>query len=194
MMAQLDKAGIRYEDLTNYQLFMLLFPHMEKEDVRLLFEGDIDPSHFVPTKVENQNRVVLGSEQDGIVIDEVAYAAMVHYICTFMQTKQTEFIKNGNEFTRSIRMQLAYEELESNKNKEYKSALFPMISTMVNMDGFKYGWHNVWDMRIGAFMDSVQRCQLIVNARALLQGCYSGMVDTKKINKKELNYMRRLVE
>lgn len=193
MMAQLDKLGLRYEELTNYQLFMLLFPHLEKADTRLLLGDDIDPQHFSMTLVENEDRIVLGSAEDGIVIDEIAYAAMVKYICSFMQTKQTEFIKSGNEFTRQIRMEVAYEELESSKGKKFESALLPLISTMVNMDGFKFGWDNVWDMTIGAFMDSVQRVQAIVSGKALLQGCYSGMVDTKKIDKKELNYLRRLV-
>ncbi len=33
---------------------------------------------------------------------------------------------------------------------------------------------------------------MINNADALLRGMYSGMIDTKKIDKKELNWMREL--
>ena len=41
-------------------------------------------------------------------------------------------------------------------------------------------------------MDDVQRLQIINNADALLHGMYSGMIDTKKINKNEINWMREL--
>ena len=47
----------------------------------------------------------------------------------------------------------------------------------------------VRDMGIVEFMDDVQRLQIIHNADALLHGMYSGMIDTKKIDKGALNWM-----
>ena len=47
-------------------------------------------------------------------------------------------------------------------------------------------------MPIYAFMDSISRIQIIRTTTALLQGCYSGMIDMKKINKNELNFMREI--
>ena len=38
--------------------------------------------------------------------------------------------------------------------------------------------------------DDLNRLQIIVNSDALLKGMYSGMIDTKKINKSELNWLR----
>jgi hypothetical protein len=38
----------------------------------------------------------------------------------------------------------------------------------------------------------VSRLQIIVNSDALLHGMYGGMIDTKKINKNELNWMREI--
>ena len=154
LMAQLDEKGLRYEEISNYQLFMLLFPQIEKRDA--------------------------------------AYRAIVNYICKFMNMEQTRFIKNGNEFTRMVRMELAYEEWEEAKRKPFSSPLKTLISTMTNMEGFKYGWYDVWDMKIGAFMDAVSRIQTIVSARALLNGCYSGNIDVSKIDKSQLNYMKKL--
>ena len=191
MMAQLDKYGIDYERLSNYQLFMALFPQMEQSGTRFIL-GDIDPKCFRKVLVTNEERYILADEKRNIFIDEVVYAAIVHYICAFMQATQTAFIKNGNAFTRAVRMELAYDELAMSKDKPYESLLQPLISTMVNMEGFKYGWGDVWDMKIGAFMDSVQRIQTILSARALLDGCYSGNVDVSKIDKKELNYLKNL--
>ena len=41
-------------------------------------------------------------------------------------------------------------------------------------------------------MDSVQGAQIYVSTTALLQGMYSGMIDTSKIDKKEFNWMRSI--
>lgn len=196
LMAHLDKIGIRYEDVTNYQLFMMLFPQIDPKGAALLFGKEMTPGDFRPTPVDNQpGRVVLGNWKTGTVIDEVCYAAMVQYICSFMHAKQTQFMKNGNAFTRMVRMDLAYEEWEMSKKRPYTSTLKTLISTMTNMEGFKYGWKDVWDMKIGAFMDAVMRVQAVVTSKAMLSGCYSGMIDVSKFtrkNKEQLNYMRKL--
>jgi len=39
-------------------------------------------------------------------------------------------------------------------------------------------------------MDSVQRLQIYESSTALMKGMYSGFLDTSKINKEELNFMR----
>ena len=50
----------------------------------------------------------------------------------------------------------------------------------------------VRNMQIYEFMDDVARLNVINNSDALLRGMYSGMIDTKKIKKSELNWMREL--
>ena len=84
-------------------------------------------------------------------------------------------------------------EYEARKNETPKPVLLPMISTMVNIDGFKRNDQTVWDMNIYAFMDSIKRISKIRNSNLLLQSGYSGFgVDLKKIKKDELNYMGEL--
>ena len=84
-------------------------------------------------------------------------------------------------------------EYEEKKNEPFKSNLLPMISTLVNMDGFKRNDSDIWDMNIYAFMDSVKRIAKIKNASLLLQSGYSGFgIDLKKIKKDELDYMGEL--
>ena len=50
----------------------------------------------------------------------------------------------------------------------------------------------VRNMGIYEFTDDVQRLQVIHNADALIHGMYSGMIDTKKIDKKELNWLKEI--
>ena len=78
-----------------------------------------------------------------------------------------------------------------------KSELLELISTMTNIEGFKYGWMEVWDMKINAFLDAVARVQKIKNAFLLLQSGYSGFgIDLNKFTtsqkEKTLNWMGSL--
>jgi hypothetical protein len=43
-------------------------------------------------------------------------------------------------------------------------------------------------------MDDISRLQIIVNSDALLQGSYSGMIDTKKIPKREFDWFREITK
>lgn len=190
LMAQLEDAGVRYEDVTNFELFCKLFPEMDREDVSLVLEN-IDPKKFRVEDVVNQNRKVLIDPDTMTVIDEYVYEGIVGYLCYMMNVKQTPFKKAGNKWSREVMMEAAHSKLKR-ADEPYKSMLKPLISTMVNMEGFKFNWKDVWDMKLGAFMDSVQRVQTIISSRALLNGCYSGNIDVKKIRKAELNYMKDL--
>ena len=44
-MVQLDDMGIDYTQITDYQLFMMLFPMYAQSDLSLIF-GDLDTSDF----------------------------------------------------------------------------------------------------------------------------------------------------
>lgn len=192
MFAQLDECGINYEDLTNFDLFMLLFPQMDVEDIRLIFGDGINPKNFRREYVTNEDRYVLADKENEIFVDEIIYQGIVQYLCLMFGTKQSDPMKIGNGWTKQVMLQAAKDEAEAQKSRPYKSILKPLISSLVNHEGFKYGWDNVWEMKFAAFMDAVSRIQAISSARALLGGCYNGTIDMKKINKNELNYMRDL--
>ena len=127
-----------------------------------------------------------------IVIDEYTYNVIVDYIC------KAHFIERDLKvpMTRSTKMILiedAREEIERNKNKEYHSNLKNLVSSMINIEGFKYNHAQVGDMKINAFMDSVKRIGKIKNADLLLQSGYSGFgVNLKEVNQKQLDWLGEL--
>ena len=64
---------------------------------------------------------------------------------------------------------------------------------MVNSCGFKRNEATVFDMKIYAFMDSVERTKKIKTADILMQSGYSGFgIDIKKIDKNTLNWLGKL--
>ena len=80
--------------------------------------------------------------------------------------------------------------IEFNKDKPFKSFLLPLISSVKVRQGYTKDY--VLNMGYVEFMDDVARLQIIHNADHLLTSAYSGCLDMKKIDKKELNWMREL--
>ena len=70
--------------------------------------------------------------------------------------------------------------------------MLPLVSAMVNSEGFKYNSKEVRNVGLFEFFDSVQRITTIKSSQALLQGGYSGMADLSKVPKESFNWLRDL--
>lgn len=189
MKYQLNKINIDWNTLSDYDLFLMLYKTFDKQSTEIIF-GDIDFTNFEIVKKENGEIAIYDVKSD-IIIDRSIYEMSVEYLRKVHNLKRnTE--RAMNETTRIVLLEEAEEQFNMNKDKEYQSNLLPLISTLTNMDGFKYSWSTVWEMKINAFMDAVQQILHIKNVDLLLRSGYSGFgVDLSKISKKELNYFSR---
>ncbi len=186
---QLSLVDIDWNEISDYDLFLLRANLFEKSESEILF-GDLDFKKFRIAEKEN-GEIVLYDKESDVLIDHSIYQIMVDYI-----RKSHNLIKNVEramtETTRIVLLEEAKEQYEMNKDKEYSYILLPLISTLTNMEGFKYGWLDVWNMKINAFMDAVTQVTHIKNADLLLSSGYSGFgIDLKKVNKKLINYFYR---
>jgi anthranilate/para-aminobenzoate synthase component I len=130
-------------------------------------------------------------EEKIIIIDRLIYQIISDYLCkTHGFKKKVELA--GNEFTKRYLIQESRDKIEANKNIKFESMLYPLVSAMINSAGFKYNHKQIWDMKINAFMDSVHRIQKIINVGYMMQGIYSGNIDSSKLNKDELNWIGEL--
>lgn len=193
---QLDDIGIDYTKISDYELFYsILARGYSKEDTKILFGNVLDFSQMRITHDDDIDENVMIQILDNgrqIRIDKYVYSSIVNILRKMHKIKRNDEVP-GNEMTRQILIDDAREEYEENKNKPSKSYLLPLISTMVNSEGFKRDDTTVFDMKIRAFMDSVSRVSKIKNAELLLQSGYSGFgIDLKKIDKEALNYMGEL--
>ena len=193
---QLDDIGLDYSKIPDYELFCSILSRIyTNQDTKILFCDALDFSKMQIIQDENIGEPVMvqvleNGEQ--IRIDKYAYFSIVGVLRKIHKFKRNNEIP-GNETTRQILIEDARDEYEENKNKPSKSFLLPLISTMVNSEGFKRDDITVFDMKIRAFMDSVARISKIKNAELLLQSGYSGFgVDLKNIDKETLNYMGEL--
>ena len=188
MKSQLDDMGLDYEQVEDFQLFMMLVPTLSQESTSILF-GDIDFSKLRPFRNPQNDLIVLADRETGLVIDTLLYEQIVNYLRKVHGLKK-KVEHAANKRTKMILIEEDRRNIELNKNKPYKSFLTPMVSAVKVRMGYTKDY--VRNMGIVEFMDDVQRLQIINNADALLHGMYSGMIDTKKINKNEINWMREL--
>lgn len=186
---QLDTAGIDYTKIDDYTLFYsILSKNYSTSQTSILFGDSLDFSSM-ELMMEKATEKVVMLQPDGTIFSKEAYDACIPCLRRMHGILRNDQVP-ANESTRRILIEDAREEYLLSKDKPYKSLLLPLISTMVNMPGFKRNDSSVWDMKIYAFMDSVKRISKIQNAGLLLQSGYSGFgVDLQKIDKKQLDYM-----
>lgn len=187
-------SGKDWNNVSDYELFLGTYHLYSPESSGLIF-GDLDFSNLISKLNTTNNEIVLCDENDNIIIDRSIYEIIVEYLRKLHNLKKNEE-RAMNETTRLVLLEEAKEQYENADNKEYYSTLLPLISTMTNMEGFKYNWSNVWDLKLNVFMDAVQRIQHIKNVDLLLASGYSGFgIDLKKItDKNSLNYFSRANE
>lgn len=188
MKSQLDDMGLDYEKVSDFELFMLLAPTLTPENTHILL-GDVNLSALKPYKNPQNDEIVLADRDTGLKIDMLIYERMVNYL------RQVHGLKKkvehaANKYTKRVLIEEDRRNIELNKKKPYKSFLTPLVSSVKVRMGYTKDY--VRNMGIYEFTDDVSRLQVINNADALLHGMYSGMIDTKKIDKKELNWMREL--
>jgi hypothetical protein len=192
MKSQLDDMNIDYMEISDFELFMMLSRTLPQESTELIL-GDLDLSKFTPYLNQINNEKILYDAENDIIIDRLIYTKMVNYIRKIHNIKP-KVEKAANKTTRKILIQLDRERINKSKDEPYKSHLKPLISAMMRFPGFKYKKNELKECGLYEFMDTVYGAQIYVSSTALLQGSYSGMIDTSKIDKKEFNWMRNIEE
>ena len=190
MESQLWDTGIDWTQITDFQLFMMLVSTLPKDKTYILF-GDLDFQAMRPFENKQNDTVVLYNPDTGAVIDELAYGKISSYLCSAHNiTKKVE--KAANEFTKKFMIDEDRQKLAYNAKQPYKSFLRPLISAVKCRQGYTLDY--VKNMGIVEFFDDLSSLQIIVNADALLQGSYSGMIDTSKIPKKNFDWCREITK
>lgn len=126
-------------------MFCLLAPSLNHDSTRALF-GDLDFSQFVIV-VDGPHQCHLHHKILDFDIDEVMYLAIRNYLCHVHNMTPRRNKKAGNANTRKIMLEDAQEELRKAKSKKQKSVLRPVISTLINYEGFKYNLEEIKEMK-----------------------------------------------
>jgi hypothetical protein len=190
MKSQLWDSGIDWMQISDFQLFLLLYSSLSQEQTRIIL-GDIDLQRMKPVENLQNGEVILRDSVTGAIIDELAYKTMSAYLCKLHNlTKKVE--KAGNKYTKQVLIDEDRQKKEYGAKQPYKSFLMPLVSAIKVRQSYTRDY--IRNMGLYEFFDDINRSQIIVSTDALLSGAYSGMMDTSKIKKSEFNWMREVGE
>lgn len=193
LMLHFHENGIDYTQVSDYEVFCLLGSNLPKEETYILF-GDLDFSKLQMIKNTENNKISFVNDNGETIIDEALYYQIVAHL-RVMNNRKREFKIPGNEMTRQIYIREAKLEREKAKRrpqKEHESALINIISGLCNHPGFKYNYSTVKDISIYALFDALKRIQAIDSYNHIMRCMASGFMDTTKVNKKHLDWLRDL--
>lgn len=185
-MVQLDDMGIDYTAITEYELFSMLFLGYVQSDLSILF-GDLDMTDF---KYRTQdNRMVIYSNKNNIVIDEYVYSKLASTIRKINLFDKVNY-KPGNEHMKKYLLEKERKKLKRNAKKPKEAYLEKLVIALVNTSDFPYDYETCMDISIYKFNQSFKQIQHRITFDNTMLGIYSGTVDTSKmINKDALSWI-----
>lgn len=181
-MVQLDDMGIDYTQVTDYQLFTILFSLYAKSNLSILF-GDLDTSDFGIYTKQGDNSLVIYSPNNNIVIDELIYndlADTIRKINLFEKVKS----KPGNESARKYLLEKERKKQKRNAKKPREPYLENLVIALVNTNEFPYNYETCMDLSIYKFNQSLKQIQHKIAFDNTMIGVYAGTVDTSKMSNK----------
>ena len=149
MKSQLDDLGLDYEQVSDFDLFIMLAPTLSQDMTKLVL-GDIDLSSLKPYMSNQNGMPVLANKETGVVIDVLIYERIVNYLRKVHGLKK-KIEHAGNKYTKKILIEEDRRNIELNKNKPYKSFLTPLVSSVKCRMGYTKDY--VRNMQIYEFMD-----------------------------------------
>lgn len=187
MKSALWDMGIDYEEIDDFTLFVMLSKNLSEECSKFIFY-DLDISTFdLAYDVKTEDYVLLS--QDGtIVIDKLLYRVIVDYIRK-VHGIVPKIEKSYNALTKKKLIEYDRQKKSKNKKNKYTSVLLPLIISLTCTEECKHNSSTIQDVGIYEIFESIKQINKKKSACALLQGSYSGFVDTSKINKEAFNWM-----
>lgn len=190
--------NIDWNEMSDFELFSMLVKTVDLEVAKLFFR-DVDITkfeRFVRQKEDNQEMILYNEESD-IEINERAYFYISQYLrCMFNYYPDEKITLDPilkKWYIEKDKRQKAIDEEKALKDAtSFKSALQSQISSFISHPGTKYKLHELKEVGVCEFFDTLQRLQIYESATACMKGLYSGFVDGKKIKSEDYNFMREI--
>lgn len=190
MISALWDAGIDWETISDFDFFCFMVKNLTPDISSIAF-GEFDFSALKPYLNNDTEQTVLLNPETGAILDELAFLKIQGYFRKLHNLKPD--VKHAkNQRTKDILIEVDRDDVKKAQSEKSKPILRPLISAMMRYPGFPYKLYELEELPFAALMEWYIGSQIYVSSTALLQGSYSGMVDTKKIEKHLFDWQRGL--
>lgn len=186
------ELGIDWNEFSDFQLFCMLLPSVDK-DVCKLFFHDLDFDNFkrYEKRLNDKEEQILYDQVHNIEINEEVYQYMHQYFQTIFNLFPDEKITKDNVLKKwYLDKDKRQMEINQIKDTSKDNSIVNLISSCVNHPGFKYKLNELREVGVYEFYDSCKRLQIYEQTTACLQGMYSGFVDSSQFKMDDYNFMR----
>jgi len=189
------EAGIDWNEISDFELFTMLLMTADHEVTKIFFK-DLEFSKFerMAKTVDDKQILVLYNVEDDIEINEEVYFYISQYLRNIFNYFPEEQLTKSQHLKQwyidKDKRQRTIDEEKAKKQKLQQSSLQSQVSSYINHPGTKYKLHELKEVGVCEFFDSLQRLQIYESATACMKGMFSGFVDSKKIKPEEYNFMR----
>lgn len=187
LMLELDDMGIDYTKITDYELFLLLFPGFKQGNTSLIFSG-LNLDNFSLDFNKESKMPILIDHESGVVIDKGIYWQVAATLRKINHLKKNNR-KPANDEAKKYMLERARIKRNRHKKTSSVSNIEGLIVALVNNCNFKYNFNETLGLTIYQFNESLQQLIKKDSYDNLMHGVYSGTVDAKKLNKDELNWL-----
>ena len=169
----------------------------DKQDKNIASDGNIvgNDSEDAADEIEMEEELILWDDEDEIEINQNVHNHFSQYLRTVFGIFPEEKITNNSTLKQwyITKDKRAIENAKKTKDdKKHSSSMRAVISALVNHPGFKYKLHELKEVGVAEFYDSVKRLQIYEQSTALMKGMYGGFISAKDIKPDDYNFMREI--
>ncbi len=186
-MVQLDDLGIDFSQITEYELFLRLFPCLQTMDTSLVFDG-MDLKNFQYAQDESGGSIVLVDRINDIVIDKKIYLKIASILRSIHGIKR-DIRTPANKEARDYMVEIARRRQKRKRGRSEKSHLEIKIVALVNTEQFKYDFESTKGLTIYQFNESMKQIVKKIDYENRMYGVYSGTIKVSDLNDSDLNWM-----
>lgn len=192
-MVALDDIGINFTEISDYELFLVLFKSMDKQILERksgLFFENIRFSDMDVFYNESNDTKILRNSLTGTEINELTYCRLSELFCSINNVTK-EKCKPASESSRQYFIEKKRRKLKRAKRKKYESSINNIVVALVNNKDFKYNYETVGGRTIAQINLSLQSILKKYQVDNLNYGLYSGSIsntiDPNKLNWLDIN-------
>lgn len=195
LIVELDDLGFPdFEVFSQYDIFMMLYQQNElvyRELIKFLL-GDVNLS---AVKNVETDEILLYDEEKDIKFDLTSYMILSKFIRTIhgipedvsKLAKKSKSLKRVLIETERIRKDYEAQQREKDRLNGKSDHVLQKMATKLSIAS-QYRRSELYDMKIYEFYDIWGEVISFYSWKYTMSGVYSATIDTKKINKKELNW------
>lgn len=188
MVSELDSMGIDFEQISDYDLFTLLFLFKKKSNATHTSMLFTDFSLWDLDVKECQDKIVLADENDKEIINEDIYNDISDIISMIIGHKKTPKEKFGNAYAKKKWIERDYRKKERLRNNpiEHSNVLDGIVLRLVCNANFPYNFDTVQDVTIYDLIYSLKQIEKDMQVTDLLQTRLVGN-DLSKVPNEQLS-------